>query len=321
MTPLLEATGLVKRYGPLTVVAGVDLEVVAGEVVGLLGPNGAGKSTLLRMCLGLTPPSSGAVRLQGRPLGLASAGTATSACFDTPSFVPYLSARENLRLFARYAGVETGAHPGSPVDRELSAAGLEPAAWDRRVAKLSHGMRQRLGLAVALVGDPSLVVLDEPHNGLDPLGVETVRDLVRERAARGAGVVLSSHAIAEVQGLCDRIVVMAGGRVVLSGRPRDLVASDSFLLDAAPAGRARSVLAQLGLAPRRIPGSDALVVPGDGAARVRAVRQLCLADVDVREVRPLQEDLVAVVRRAVEASAVPAGDDRRAWAPVPSRAA
>jgi len=186
--------------------AGIDLAIPAGKVFGLLGANGAGKSTLLRILTGLIHPTSGEVRLLGAPLSPATLGR-VGALVEAPSFYPYLSGRETLDLLARYH--RTPLDPAPLLDR----VGIADAA-DRRVDRYSLGMKQRLGIACALIGDPEIVILDEPTNGMDPPGIRDVRTLLRDLAERdGRTVIFSSHLLAEVEQACDRIAVLDHGRL------------------------------------------------------------------------------------------------------------
>src|SRR5438067_6174308 len=209
----LEVRGLVKRYGALTAVAGVDVTVEVGDVYGYLGPNGAGKTTSLRMMLGLIRPGAGTVRLFGRdPWETVRALDGVAGFVEAPTFYPYLSGRRNLELLAAFDGNGAEARIEEALERvELSERGND------KVGGYSHGMRQRLGIAAALLRDPKLLLLDEPTTGLDPAGIRDMRDLVRGLAERGMTIVLSSHILAEVEALCDRVGILRRGRVVFEG--------------------------------------------------------------------------------------------------------
>jgi ABC-2 type transport system ATP-binding protein len=220
-TPV-EARGLVKRYGEVTAVDDVDLTVGAGEVYGYLGPNGAGKTTSLRMLLGLIRPDAGSVKLFGRDplLEGARALDGVAGFVEAPRFYPYLSGRRNLELVAALDGGDAAARIGEALDTvELTARAKD------RVGGYSHGMRQRLGIAAALVRDPRLLLLDEPTTGLDPGGMRDMRRLVRRLAGQGITVLLSSHLMGEVEELCDRVAIVRTGRVVYEGSLADLLAS------------------------------------------------------------------------------------------------
>jgi ABC-2 type transport system ATP-binding protein len=217
----VRASGLVKRFGARTAVDGVELTVAPGQVRGLLGPNGAGKTTLLRMLFGLIHPDAGAVWLLGRALdGLGGEALEEVGGFvEEPAFYPYLSGRANLSLLARLDAGPTAAAVQGALERvELDGRG------DDRVAGYSTGMRQRLGLAAALLRSPRLLLLDEPTSGLDPAGTRTVASLVRELASEGVAVLLSSHQIGELERVCDSYTVMREGRVVWNGSAGELIA-------------------------------------------------------------------------------------------------
>ena len=213
-TPAVAARGLRKTYGTLEAVAGVDVTVRAGDVYGYLGPNGAGKTTSLRMMLGLIQPTAGEVRLFGRDpvLDPVAALEGVAGFVEDPAFYPYLSGRANLELLADL----DGSGDGAGVADVLEIAGLTGRAGDR-VRGYSHGMRQRLGLAAALLRRPRLLVLDEPTTGLDPGGMRDMRALVRRLAGEGITVLLSSHLMGEVEALCNRVAILREGRVRYEG--------------------------------------------------------------------------------------------------------
>jgi len=214
----LAVSGLGKRYGTKNALAGVDLEVGRGELVGLLGPNGAGKSTLTKIACGLVRPTTGTAEVCGAPAGSAPARRALGYLAELFRFPGWSSADEVLALHQRLAGSD-----GGPAERAelLSLVGLADAT-DVRVDAMSKGMQQRLGIAQALVGDPKLVLLDEPTSALDPVGRRTVRDLLESLRGRGVGVLLNSHLLSEVELVCDRVSIIDGGRVVAAGRPSEL---------------------------------------------------------------------------------------------------
>ncbi len=212
--PALSAHGLIKVFDAQRAVDQVDLVVAAGEVRGLLGPNGAGKTTLLRMLFGLVTPDEGEIELFGRPLDTAdpNALDGVAGFVETPAFYPYLSGRVNLELLAELDDLGACAR----IDDALAQVMLADRA-DDRVSAYSTGMRQRLGIAAALVRAPRLLLLDEPTSGLDPAGVRDVGALLRGLACEGVAVLLSSHQIDEVEGICDSFTVLRQGREVWSG--------------------------------------------------------------------------------------------------------
>jgi len=217
----VEARGLVKRYGTVTAVDGVDLTVEPGDIYGYLGPNGAGKTTTLRMLLGLVHPNEGTVRVFGRD-PVARGGRAldgVAGFVEAPAFYPYLSGRKNLELLAAFDG--GGKRERQRIDSVLAEVGLLERAGDR-VGGYSQGMRQRLGIAAALLRDPRLLILDEPANGLDPAGIRDMRGLVARLAAQGMTILYSSHLLAEVEEVCNRVAIVDRGRLVYEGRIDEL---------------------------------------------------------------------------------------------------
>jgi ABC-2 type transport system ATP-binding protein len=217
--PPVRARGLVKRYDDVVAVDHIDLNVQTGDVYGFLGPNGAGKTTTLRMALGLITPTEGTVELFGRdPLRHGARALEGVAGFvESPRFYPYLTGRKNLELLAAL----DGAGAEERIDEVLEIVELAPRAA-HRVGGYSHGMRQRLGIAAALLRQPRLLILDEPATGLDPAGMRDMRVLIRRLAGEGITVLLSSHQLPEVQDLCDRVAIVDSGRVVYEGALADL---------------------------------------------------------------------------------------------------
>jgi ABC-2 type transport system ATP-binding protein len=215
----VRARGLVKRYGEVVAVDRIDLNVRTGDVYGFLGPNGAGKTTTLRMALGLITPTAGNVELFGLdPMRHGARALAGVAGFvEAPRFYPYLSGRKNLELLAAL----DGGGASTRIDEVLELVELSPRA-KHRVGGYSHGMRQRLGIAAALLRRPRLLILDEPATGLDPAGMRDMRLLIRRLAGEGITVLLSSHQLPEVQELCDRVAIIDAGRVVYEGALSEL---------------------------------------------------------------------------------------------------
>src|SRR4051794_38090457 len=211
---VVETTGLTKRFGDRVAVSDVDLKIPRGVAFGYLGPNGAGKTTLIRMLLGLTPATSGTMRVRGLPVPdqREEALSRVGAIVEEPRFHPFMSGRENLELVA--AARERAAH--DRIDGALARVGLQDRGGEK-VGRYSLGMRQRLGVARSLLGDPELLILDEPTNGLDPGGIIEFRDMVRALVGEGRTVVLSSHLLDEVEKICDAIAIVDHGRVVVQG--------------------------------------------------------------------------------------------------------
>ena len=245
--PAVQARGLVKRYGRITAVDRVDLTVQAGDIYGYLGPNGAGKTTTLRMMLGLVTPDAGAVKLFGRdPLVEGVRALDGVAGFvEAPHFYPSLTGRKNLELVAALDGGDAVAR----IDDALDTVELADRARDK-VGGYSHGMRQRLGLAGALLRDPRLLILDEPATGLDPGGMRDMRLLIRRLADQGITVLLSSHLMAEVEELCDRVVIISRGRVRYEGALDELIATTAGRYELRTTDDARA--AQIAAAQRGI---------------------------------------------------------------------
>jgi len=221
MTLTIEATGLRKRYGSVAALDGLDLAVEEGHVVGLLGPNGAGKTTALRILVGLIRADAGSVTVAGEPVSQRwVAGERVGAMVATPVFYPHLSGAENLRVLAAAWGwprARTDARIGAALDLvDLAEAG------GRAAKGYSTGMRQRLGIALALLADPPILILDEPANGLDPAGIVEIRDLLIALAGGGRTILVSSHILTEVEKTCDHVTIVDRGRIVASGTPDSL---------------------------------------------------------------------------------------------------
>lgn len=216
---IIEARGLTKRFGTILAVDHLSFEVERGSVVAFLGPNGAGKTTTLRVLLGLVKPDEGSATIRGLAYNeLPEPAHEVGAVLDGAGFYPGRTARSHLRVQAMAGGCDP-----SRIDDVLALVDLTDAA-DRRVAGFSLGMRQRLGLATALLADPEVLILDEPANGLDPEGVRWLRDLLRGMAAEGAAVLISSHILAEVAQTADEVVILNRGRLITQSRMRDLTA-------------------------------------------------------------------------------------------------
>ncbi|MFD3401002.1 ABC transporter ATP-binding protein [Kribbella sp. NPDC058693] len=240
MDALVEVSGLTKRYGDTLAVDGVDLTVLPGEVYGFLGPNGAGKTTTLRILTGLIAPTSGSVRVLGGKPGQSDVLGRTGSMIESPAFYPYLSGLDNLRLLAEYAGVAR-----QRIDEVLELVDLADRAKDR-FSTYSLGMKQRLGVAAALLKDPELVILDEPTNGLDPAGMRDMRRLIRELGTGGRTVLLSSHLLGEVQQICDRVGIINFGRMVAEHNVDELRGEQELVVRADPKDQAQAILARFG---------------------------------------------------------------------------
>jgi ABC-2 type transport system ATP-binding protein len=282
-TPL-EVRGLVKRYGELTAVDGVDLTVNVGDVYGYLGPNGAGKTTSLRMMLGLIKPTAGTVRLFGRdPMQTVQALDGVAGFVEAPTFYPYLNARRNLELLAAFDGDDARKR----IDESLDTVELSDRAKDR-VGGYSHGMRQRLGIAAALLRNPKLLLLDEPATGLDPAGMRDMRLLIQRLADQGMTVVLSSHLLAEVEEVCNRVAIVRTGKIVYEGEIADLKrgAGTSYRLETTDDERALSVCrAQPGISEVRIQ-HERITFTADEAAAAELSQALIEAGTLIKALAP-----------------------------------
>jgi ABC-2 type transport system ATP-binding protein len=282
---VVDTHGLTKRYDgrrgqpPVVAVAGIDLTVRRGQVYGFLGPNGAGKTTTLRMLVGLIRPTSGRASVLGRPPGAPDALAKVGSIIEGPGFYPYLSGADNLRIVARYAGVE--ADRIGPVLEAVDLAGRH----DDKFATYSMGMKQRLGVAAALLKDPELVILDEPTNGLDPAGMRDMRALIIDLGRQGRTVILSSHQLAEVQQICDRVAVIGHGRLIAESTVGALRGGSELVVSATPSDVARSTLEEMpAVSQVRSVGAD-LRVRVDDRHTAAVARQLVLAGVDITQLR------------------------------------
>ncbi|RSN69155.1 ATP-binding cassette domain-containing protein [Actinomadura sp. WAC 06369] len=227
--PRIEVSGLTKRFGDVVAVDGAGFTVEPGRVTGFLGPNGAGKTTTMRMIVGLVAPTSGTATVGGRRYrDIPNPSATVGAVFDASTFHPAHTARDHLRVYAAMGG-----HPDGRVDELLGVLGLAAAA-DRRTGGFSTGMRQRLNLATALLGDPPVLLLDEPGNGLDPEGTAWLRTFLRRLAGEGRTILFSSHALGEVRQIADDVVVIRGGRVVAAGALDGLAGAAPVVLVRSP---------------------------------------------------------------------------------------
>ena len=288
----IRARGITKCFGDVVALDGIDLDVAPGQIHGLVGPNGAGKTTLLGLLLGLAVADSGSLEILGTPVGRALAAPDGVAGFvDGPGLYPSLTARQNLAALAALRGRDSRT---AAIGDVLEQVGLTEVA-DERTHGFSLGMRQRLGLAAALLGEPRLLVLDEPSNGLDPTGKRHVRSVLTRLAAHGTSVVLSSHRMDDVEALCSEVTIVATGRVVFSG-PLGKLAAENGELD-------YRLLTSDPEAARRVAADTAGISVGDDAAVlvVRAlvpaldelVVRLVHANIAIRELAPVVSPLEA----------------------------
>ena len=309
MTAVLEISGLRKTYrtlrgGPRPALDGFDMLVEPGQVHGFLGPNGSGKTTTLRTLLGLITPNAGRMRLLGQdvPQALPRVIGKVGAIVESPQFFPHFSARDTLSLLATAGGV-----PASRVDAVLELVGLRDRAKER-VKGYSLGMKQRLAVASALLKSPSLLILDEPANGLDPAGIREMRDLMRQLAAEGTTVVLSSHILSEVQQICDTVTIISRGRRVTAGPVAEVLAAHS-------GNEVRVGLespAELGAAAEALRATGADVTVAADHLVVRGVekpatitRTLAARELYVSELTPVTVDLESVFLQLTGTTPVP----------------
>ena len=269
MSPTIEATGLRKRYGSVAALDGLDLIVEERQVVGLLGPNGAGKTTALRILVGLVRPDAGSVAITGEPVDRSwVAGERVGAMVATPVFYPHLSGRDNLRVLSTSWGW-TDARTRARADMALTLVDLA-AVGTRPARGYSTGMRQRLGIALALLADPAILILDEPVNGLDPAGIVEIRDLLIDLASGGRTILVSSHLLTEVEKTCDHVTIVDRGRIVAAGTPGSLAGAGERIelrIGADELAVARRTLEAAGFAVSGAAEGDRLWVEGapDGA--------------------------------------------------------
>jgi ABC-2 type transport system ATP-binding protein len=265
-SPAIVVRGLTKRFGDVTAVRDLSFEVRPGKVTGFLGPNGAGKSTTLRMMLGLVRPTDGDATILGMPYGSLDRPVRTvGAVLETASFHPLRRGRDHLRVLAATSRI-----PVTRIDEVLEQVGLSGAAG-RKVGKYSLGMQQRLGLAAALLGDPSVLILDEPANGLDPQGIRWLRELLQSFASRGNAVLVSSHLLSEMAQMADDIIVIHRGRLIRQGTVDELTDGGSVLRVGSPqADRLAAALELEGIEVQHL-GDERLMVRGATPHRVGAV--------------------------------------------------
>lgn len=286
---LLRTRGLGKRFGPIVAVRALDLELHRGEVLGLLGPNGAGKSTTLGMILGLIAPTAGSVEILGRDVTTdrTAATRAVGAIIEAPAFYPYLSGRANLEAI----GWALGGVSRKRIDELLELVGLADRATSR-YRTYSLGMKQRLGIASTLLGDPPIVILDEPGNGLDPAGQREIRELIPLLAAQGRAVLLASHLLHEVEQICDRVAIVRKGELVETGAVRTILERDSVVeITVADPTRAAAVLGSLEFVDRTEAEGDRVVVHGDLGRASEMNRALAVAGLYASAIVPRSSSL------------------------------
>ena len=302
--PVLEVRDFTKKFGGFVAVEDLSFAVWRGDVYGFLGPNGSGKSTTIRAILGLVKPTSGEIRVFGRPVGGPEGREGMAGFVDAPGFYGYLSARDNLKLLA----AADKRKKESPLERVLQTVGLSERARDR-VKTYSTGMKQRLAIAAALLREPEFLILDEPTNGLDPGGMRDVRALIRRLADEGLTIFLSSHLLAEVEQLCDRVAVIGRGRLLAEGTLAEVVrGANGRLSYRLVVGNAQEALRMLDRSSSRVdaavPTESTDGLDGTGGEEIRlsvgpegvgpVVRDLVAGGVEVRAlvpVRPSLEDL------------------------------
>jgi ABC-2 type transport system ATP-binding protein len=316
--PPVEMRALSKRYGERLAVDAVDLTVQAGDVYGYLGPNGAGKTTSLRMLLGLIRPTEGVARLFGEDPQVSGARAldGVAGFVEAPRFYPYLSGRKNLELCAAYDG---GGEANRRIDASLDLVDLADRAKDR-VGSYSHGMKQRLGIAGALIRNPKLLVLDEPTTGLDPAGMRDMRELVRRLASEGLTVMLSSHLMSEVEELCNRVAIIRTGTILFDGELDELLKSDgqSRRLRSSDQAQAAAIAARLGIANRIGDSGELELTGGDDELVSRYTVELGRAGVGILELTTgrgsLEHFFFQLTEGESEAPALPAAEPEPAVA-------
>jgi ABC-2 type transport system ATP-binding protein len=299
--PVLEVRDFTKKFGDFVAVENLSFAVRRGDVYGFLGPNGSGKSTTIRAVLGLVKPTSGEIRVFGRPVGGAEGRAGMAGFVDGPGFYGYLSARDNLKLLA----AADKRKKETPLERILETVGLSERARDK-VKTYSTGMKQRLAIAAALLREPEFLILDEPTNGLDPGGMRDVRALIRRLAGEGLTIFLSSHILAEVEQLCNRVAVVGRGRLLAEGTLAEVVrGANGRLSYRLVVGNAQEALKMLGEsscgADASVPTESTGGLDATGGEEIRlsvgpegvgpVVRELVAGGIEVRALVPVQPKL------------------------------
>lgn len=309
MVAAIEARGLRKRYGRVEALAGLDLEVPAGSFFGLIGQNGAGKTTFIKLMLGIAWPSAGELRVLGAPAGDRHARRSIGYLPENLQPSPARTALGLMHGVGRIKGL-TAAERQAAIPGLLDRVGLARDAWTRRAGGYSKGMRQRLGLAMALLGEPALLVLDEPTDGIDPLGRARIRAVLEEEAARGATIFLNSHLLAETQRICDRVAILAGGRLVLTDEVARLRADHRAFVRLGGAVDAVHAAAHAAGLRADEQGAGWFLDDATDAALQALHRAVAEQGAYLRELRPMQRDLEAVLAHATDEArgqAAPAG--------------
>lgn len=300
--PIIELRGLTKQFGAIHAVENLDLTVCRGDIYGFLGPNGAGKSTTIRMMLSLIRPSSGSIKILGQSLAEHRAAILrrVGAIVEKPDFYLYLTARRNLEILGRLSGADVSRRS---IEAALDHVGLGGRA-DSKVKTFSYGMKQRLGIAQALLHDPELVILDEPVNGLDPQGVREIRELILELAhGRGKTVFLSSHLLPEVEMIANRMAIIAGGKAVVEGTVKELL-NEGMLkvsIETDAPDRAASILTQAGFLPAGDAAAHSVVFSMEKSGIPVAISLITGAGIAVYGIdstRSLEEYFIAITGTA-----------------------
>lgn len=289
--PAVSVSGLVKRFGRVTAVDDVSLEIPTGGVFGLLGPNGSGKTTLLSTLAGFIRPTEGTVNLFGADAAEhAQELSNVGALIERPIFWPYMSCRDNLKCLQGVYGAEGG---DSEIDELLETVNLAGEAERRKFRACSTGMKQRLGIAATLLGNPSLLILDEPTNGLDPVGIVEVREVIRGLATGGRRtVILASHLLNEVEQVCDRVAVLRRGKLLYCGAVAGMGSSASVFVRSTDDERAHAILKDAGWEIRSRP-EEGLEVAATAGREWEISRDLAVAGVYVSQLRPAAGSLEA----------------------------
>ncbi|MFQ5948137.1 MAG: ABC transporter ATP-binding protein [Acidimicrobiia bacterium] len=286
---VIETSGLTKRYGSVVAVDDLSLRVPRGSVFGLLGPNGAGKTTIIAALLGLVRANAGSIRLFGLDIDGSTdeAVRRIGSIMEIPAFYPYLSGRDNLLYFQGIGG----RHDPAEIDRLLELIGLTDRA-NARFATYSLGMKHRLGIAYSLLGDPELLLLDEPSNGLDPAGMAEVRQLIRDLGDGQRTVLLASHLLNEVEQVCDSVAILSEGRIIAQGGVQELIARQNRLrLRTTDDARASEILSGLPWVGSVVAEGQALIVAAEPDRSWELTATLAGADVFVAELATLETSL------------------------------